>query len=337
MTAQQKVMIDSAIDKAAEEENFQGVISLREEGEVLYEKAFGLRDISNGLPHRTDTAFGLASGTKSFTAAAVATLIDRGKLQFDTRIKDIFGKRFTFIDPKATMEDLLGHTSGIYDYYDEEIITDFDNFSVALPWYRLETPTDYLPLFENHPPKFQRGERFSYSNGGYVMLGLIIEEVSGMLYRHYMNSYVLKPAKMASSGFFAFNDLPANTALGYMQREGRLVSNIYQLPLRGGGDGGMYSTAEDVARFWEALLKGTLLRRETTARLLSPQPLKENYACGFYLPGPREEGYVKMSGCDVGVGFVSRCDRRRDNILTVISNRTGGTGAVYSRVRKLID
>ena len=319
--------IQSKINGKAVEHGFQGVVRIEDRGEILFEKAYGLRDISNSLPNLCDTAFGLASGTKSFTAAGIAVLIDRGAIAFDTTVKEIFGREFSFVSPEATVEQLLRHTSGIYDYYDEELITDFDNFRVEIPWNLLETPGDYLPLFEGRPAKFTPGERFSYSNGGYVFLGIIIEEITGKTYRDYMKQAVLEPADMKNSGFFAFNDLPPNTALGYIDDKGRLKSNIYALPIRGGGDGGMYASAADISRFWRAMAEGKIVSEKVLARLISPtfhNGGKRNYGCGFYLSEDEPEKVFFMEGGDGGVGFYSRYDRRRDNMQTVISNRTEG-------------
>jgi CubicO group peptidase (beta-lactamase class C family) len=169
------------IEQLASETKFSGVISIFRDASTLYTKAYGYRDIKNHLPNTTNTAFGIASGTKFFTALGIGVLIDQGLLSLDTTIGKIAQEYAGFIDQQATIQQLLTHTSGIYDYYDEEIETDFENFFVEIPWYKLETPSDYYPLFKGHVPKFRPGERYSYSNGGFVLLGMLIEKLTGSL------------------------------------------------------------------------------------------------------------------------------------------------------------
>ena len=229
--------LEHRLEKKASETAFSGVISVFKDDSTVFNKAFGYRDIKNKLPNTTATRFGIASGTKIFTALGIGVLVDQGLISLGTTVGEIDQAYSGFIDEQATIAHLLTHTSGIYDYYDEEIEQDFEHFSVEIPWYELETPSEYYPLFKNQPMKFSPGERFSYSNGGYVFLGMIIEKLTGMLYRDFIHKHVLKAAGMHHSGFYAFNDLPENTACGYF--EDRRRTNIYQLPLRGGGDGGM--------------------------------------------------------------------------------------------------
>ena len=262
---------------------FSGVISIFRDGSTLFNQAFGYRDIKNQLPNTTGTIFGIASGTKIFTALGIGVLIDQGRLSLDTAVGEIDASYTGFIDGRATIRQLLTHTSGIYDYYDEEIEQDFDHFSVAIPWSELETPADYYPLLEGQVMKFQPGERYSYSNGGYVFLGMLIEKLTGMLYRDFIREHVLQVANMHRSGFYAFNDLPENTANGYL--EDRRTTNIYQLPPRGGGDGGMYTTTEDLRAFWYSLFSNRILSEELTTTYLSTHCTFSDtagYGCGVF-------------------------------------------------------
>ena len=197
--------IKEKIISKAEEDNFSGVISIFKGNTEIINKAFGLKDSMNKLPNTQDTKFGIASGTKLFTALGIGKLIEQGKIKLHTKIKEIDRDFCTFVDEDATIQNLLTHTSGIYDYYDEEKNTDFDNFYVNIPWYLLETPSDYLPLFKNQKPKFKPNERFSYSNGGFVFLGILIEKLTGETYRDYIHKSVLLPAHMENSGFYAYN------------------------------------------------------------------------------------------------------------------------------------
>jgi CubicO group peptidase (beta-lactamase class C family) len=122
--------LNVALERAASETEFSGVVSVFRGASTIYNKAYGYRDIKNRLPNTTSTIFGIASGTKIFTALGIGVLVDQGVISLDTTIGEIDGGYSGFVDPQATVQQLLTHTSGIYDYYDEEIEHDYDAFSV---------------------------------------------------------------------------------------------------------------------------------------------------------------------------------------------------------------
>jgi CubicO group peptidase (beta-lactamase class C family) len=321
----------SNIERAALEKEFSGVISIFRDASTVFSKGFGYRDVKNKLPNTIRTIFGIASGTKAFTALGIGTLIDQGLISLDTTIGEIDPEYTGFVDEHATIQHLLTHTSGIYDYYDEEIEQDYERFSVEIPWCELETPTDYYPLFKGKTMKFRPGERYSYSNGGYVFLGMLIEKLTGMLYRDYIREQVLQAAHMHHSGFYAFNDLPENTANGYL--EDRRTTNIYQLPLRGGGDGGMYTTTDDLRAFWNSLFSYRILSEELTRIYLNTHWVFndiDGYGCGIY---KRLDGRMySIMGGDAGVGFCSRHLWRERLTLNILSNITNGENSVSDAV-----
>ncbi len=320
-------LIESVREKAVET-GFSGVVSVFRGDTTLYQEAFGYADIVEKRKNRVDTRFGIASGTKLFTALGIGALIDAGTLSPETTVREIFGADLSFIASRATVGQLLSHTSGMYDYFDEEADIDFDTYSPEIPWYRLETPSDYLPLFEGKQPKFAPGERFSYSNGGFVLLGVIIERISGKLYRDYVGEKVFLPAGMTDSGFFAFNQLPENTAYGYHHnREGTLETNIYHLPIRGGGDGGAYTTLGDVQKLWREMFAYRILPKEIIDLFITPHAAMNeglDYGYGIYLPKTRKEKMLFFVGGDTGVGFDSRYLPGRETGFTVISNYSDG-------------
>jgi CubicO group peptidase (beta-lactamase class C family) len=311
------------IEQAALETEFSGVISVFRDTSTVFSKAFGYRDVKNKLPNTTRTLFGIASGTKVFTALGMGVLIDQGLISLDTPVGEIDPAYTGFVDERATIQHLLTHTSGIYDYYDEEIEQDYDNFSVEIPWCELETPSDYYPLFKGRTMKFRPGERYSYSNGGYVFLGILIERLTGRLYRDFIREHVLQAANMQSSGFYAFNDLPENTANGYL--EDRRTTNIYQLPLRGGGDGGMYTTTEDLRAFWDSLFSHRILSQELTESYLATHSTFNDdagYGCGIYKR--LDDSMFAIVGGDAGVGFDSRYVVQESVTINILSNVTNG-------------
>jgi CubicO group peptidase (beta-lactamase class C family) len=313
----------SRIEQAATENEFSGVVSIFRGASTVFSKAFGTRDVKNRLPNTTGTVFGIASGTKVFTALGIGVLVDRGLLSLGTTVGEIDPAYRGFVDEQATILQLLSHTSGIYDYYDEEIEQDYDHFSVEIPWSELETPSDYYPLFEGKPIKFRPGERYSYSNGGYVFLGMLIEKLTGRLYRDFVREHVLQAAGMHRSGFYAFDDLPENTANGYL--EDRRTTNIYQLPPRGGGDGGMYTTTDDLRAFWDGLFSNRILSKALTDTYLSTQWAfddRDGYGCGLYKR--LDDSMVWIEGGDAGVGFQSRYLVQEKLTINIFSNVTNG-------------
>ncbi len=325
--------LENEIKEFAIKNEFWGNISVIKNGETIIEQSHGFRDLTNKLPMKPDTSQGLASGTKSFTSVAIGVLVDQGKLELETTMKEIFGEDHSFIDSDATIHHLLCHTSGVFDYFDEETIEDFENFQVEIPWCLLETPSDYLPLFLDKPKKFNVGEKFSYSNGGYILLGIIIEKISKIKFRDFVQKHVLEPAGMENSGFFAFNDLPENTALGYIEQDGKMKSNIYNLPIRGGSDGGMYSTGSDIAKFWNALFANKIISEKLMKLFTKPQSRYEDWSCGYsygyYLFGDNPGDSLNMVGCDSGVGFCSKYIIEDKIVISVLSNKSEGDAAVY--------
>ena len=317
----------ASLEQVALEIEFSGVISVFSDASTVFNKAFGYRDIKNKLPNTTSTMFGIASGTKVFTASGIGMLVDQGVISMGTTIKEIDQAYRGFVDEQATILHLLTHTPGIYDYYDEEIEQDYDHFSVEIPWYELETPSDYYPLFQGKTMKYRAGERYAYSNGGYVFLGLLIETLTGMLYRDFIREHVLQAAGMRRSGFYAFNDLPENTANGYL--EDRRTTNIYQLPLRGGGDGGMYTTTGDLCAFWDSLFANRVLSKELTDTFLRTHWIfddTDGYGCGIYKR--LDDSMFSIVGGDAGVGFDSRHLPREKLTINVLSNITNGENSI---------
>jgi CubicO group peptidase (beta-lactamase class C family) len=183
--------------------------------------------------------------------------------------------------------------------------------------------------------KCRPGERYSYSNGGYVFLGMLIEKLTGRLYRDFIQEHVLKAARMRRSGFYAFNDLPENTANGYLEDRSR--TNIYQLPLRGGGDGGMYTTTDDLRAFWDSLFSYRILSEGLTKTYLSMQVRIDDtwgYGCGIYRQ--LDESVFSIAGGDAGVGFSSRHLLPEKLTVNVLSNITNEAGAMRDAILRFI-
>jgi CubicO group peptidase (beta-lactamase class C family) len=156
---------------------------------------------------------------------------------------------------------------------------------------------------------------------------MLIEKLTGMLYRNFVHKNVLKAAGMHNSGFFAFNDLPENTANGYL--EDRMTTNIYHLPLRGGGDGGMYTTTDDLRSFWNSLFSNRILSAELTEIYLNTHWSFndiDGYGCGIFKR--LDDSMFSIEGGDAGVGFDSRYLVQAKLITNILSNITNGENAI---------
>lgn len=331
--------LNSSIDAHA----FSGVISVRQQGRVLYERAAGYADRSNKVENTLETRFGIASGTKFLTALAIGKLIAAQKLSFSTKLKDCLALNFPRYSPEITIRHLLTHTSGIPDYYDEEKITDFDDFTLSLPWYELNGPRDYLAVFPDEAMKFPPGTRFSYSNGGYILLGVMIEEVTGLKYQEYVEQAIFKAIGMNRSGYFALNQLPEKTALGYIEEAGGWRTNIYNLPIVGASDGGAFTTVEDLATLWKAFWGYEILPKELVEIYAKPYVKAEMegeqtyYGHGLWLSeaaGRKWEVYI--TGCDAGISVKSSVMRDDDLQITVISNTTHGAWPILRDLDRVL-
>jgi CubicO group peptidase (beta-lactamase class C family) len=329
------------IARRSEETGFSGAVGIYRGGTPVLEFASGLADRSNAIPNTPATRFGIASATKGITALAILRLIYAGLTSFTATVHEILHDRPGWIDSRATLEDLLAHRSGVYDYYDEEIIEDFDNFTVSIPWFQLEKPADYLPLFAGQKPKFTPGERFSYSNGGYVLLAYIAELVSGRPFPDLVRDEVLAGASASRSGFFRFDSLPEGCASGYIDDGvGGWRTNIYQLPVIGSGDGGMFATVSDIDAVWRGFFEDRIVGRSVRDRALrtvSRVNAAFDYGLGFYLDRrfSRDGEQIRacaLVGSDAGVGFESVFLPESGLSATMVSNTTDGHFAVHSLI-----
>lgn len=302
-----------------------GVVSARS-GDSSYAEAFGYRERANHIKNQISTRFGIASATKGFTAVGVAGLIEQGQIGFDTLVKPILGDRLENLHADITIRHLLGHSSGVGDYLDEDSVGNINDVVLAIPVQNLLSPGDYVPLLEKIERKFPPGERFSYSNSGFIILAMIIELVSNQSYQDFIEKQVFKRAGMNRSGFFRSDCLPDDTATGYIPDGDSWRSNVFNLPIKGSGDGGAYSTIEDVQNFWRALKGGHLLNEQLVSELLKPRQYCEkdklSYGYGFWIDA--NAGQALLEGYDAGVSFRSITGLNDDNGYTVISNTSSG-------------
>ena len=173
--------------------DFSGCVLVTKNEKILFEGSFGQSELANKIPNIIDTRFATASAGKVFVAVAILQLIEAGKLSFDSTIEQILDFDLKNIDPDITVKQLLTHTSGIPDYFDESVMEDYDELWRDYPNYKIRTSADLIPLFIDKPMLYPRGGKFQYNNTGYVVLGLIIEAVTGLSFDEYLNFVCTMP------------------------------------------------------------------------------------------------------------------------------------------------
>jgi len=302
---------------------FSGVFTVSGEQGVIFEKCCGYRNRSENLLNNRDTAFGIASGTKLFTGLAVCKLIEDKKLSLDDKLCSVLSYDLGQIDKSITIFHLLTHTSGIGDYIDEETENSveqmrdlYSRYPVYL-WERLEY---YLPMITPLPPKFKPGERFGYSNAGFVLLGLAVEAVSGISYQQFVIDNIIKPLKLTHTGFYRMDSLPENTALGYMEN-GR--TNIFNMPIIGGSDGGLFTCSGDLGRLWHAIFSNEVLPENMLSVFLKQHVIRnefKSYGLGVYQYNRSNNLAYYAVGGDFGVDFFTAYFPKQKIVASALGN-----------------
>ncbi len=258
---------------------FSGAVLIRRGRTDIFRRAYSFANRTWNVKNTTETRFRIASVGKLFTAAGVMQLIEAGKLSLDTRVVELLGLEETCIPAEVTIRHLLTMTSGIADWINEEA----ENFDALWAQFCREHPlsllrgnADYLPIFSRLEPYGPLGEKFRYSNAGFVLLGLSIEKVGGLSYFDYMRRNIFARAGMSQTDFIDLDDVRPNVAEGYVAIMENGVrtgwrKNIYATTAGGAGDGGETSTLDDMARFLRKLREGKLFSRELVTTMLTPK------------------------------------------------------------------
>jgi CubicO group peptidase (beta-lactamase class C family) len=328
------------LDAIAAETAFSGVIRVGRADEIEVARAYGLAHRGYEIPNTLDTRFATASGAKGFTALTVVSLIEDGVLDLATTARSVLGEDLPLIDDDVTVEHLLSHRSGIGDYFDEDLEQELTDYLLPVPVHELATTEQYLAVLDGHPRKFTPGERFSYCNGGYVVLALIAERTSGVAFHELVRRRVCEPAGMDDTAFLRSDELPGRTAVGYLEIDG-LKTNVLHLPVRGTGDGGIYTTLADMSAFWDSLFAGRIVSKEWVAEMVRPrsdlphETLPRRYGLGFWLHPTTDT--VFLEGSDAGVSFRSVHDPRSSLTYTVISNTSEGAWPLGRHLRDRLD
>jgi CubicO group peptidase (beta-lactamase class C family) len=264
------------LDEDAAADRFSGVALLARNGKTVFAQAYGLADREKKTPNTLKTRFRIGSMNKMFTAVATLQLVQDGKLD----LKAPLGKYLTDypnkeVASKVTIEQLLTHMGGTGDIFGPE----FDQKRLAL-----KTLQDYVTLYGNRAPEYEPGSRWQYSNYGFLLLGVLIEKISGQSYYDYVRDHIYKPAGMTGSGSEPEQVAVSDRSVGYTRfNASGLRPNTDTLPYRGSSAGGGYSTVEDLLRFAIALQSHKLLNAQYTDMLTAGKvdTPRGRYAFGF--------------------------------------------------------
>lgn len=307
--------IDGYLARLAEEDRFSGAVLVGADGDIAFERAYGLASREFAAPNGVQTRFDIGSITKDFTRVAVAQLIAEGRLGLDDKLGEHLPD---YPNPEArakvTVRQLFEHSSGIGDYFTEEWR--------RTPMGALREHQDYIAIWGPKPLEFEPGTDRSYSNFGFTLLGAIIEKVSGQPYFEYVAEKIFAPAGMEDSGFFAVDQPIPNVAVGYTkrgsERTGELRKNIYLEPAVGGPWGKTYSTARDLWRFWQALSHHRLTPSAYTRWVLldGPPPVAGAAATATATANPVTE--VGLGGG--GPGLSAELVASDGHVLIVLAN-----------------
>jgi CubicO group peptidase (beta-lactamase class C family) len=329
--------LEEAVDRVTAATGFSGVVRVDSPGRGEFAKAYGAAHRGHDIPNTVDTRFGIASGTKTLTALSIVSLIEDGLLDFETTARSVLGDDLPLIDDDVTVAHLLAHRSGIGDYFDEDVVESMTDYVLPVPVHRLTTTPDYFAVLDGHPQKSAPGNRFAYNNSGFVVLALIAERAGGMPFPELVRTRVCEPAGMRDTEFLRSDEPRDRVALGYLDGVG-LRTNVLHLPVRGSGDGGVYTTAADVHALWSALFAGRVVPLDRLAEMVRPHSdvpsESRRYGLGFWLH-PTGDAVI-LEGSDAGVSFWTVHDEATGVTHTVLSNTTAGAWPVARRLDELL-
>jgi CubicO group peptidase (beta-lactamase class C family) len=339
MTAGDHTSLDLRVevDLVAAETSFSGVVRVDREGRETMAAAYGFADRASGVPNQVDTVFGVASGAKAFTALTIMSLVESGDLALATTVRSVLGPDLPLIDRRVTVEHLLGHRSGIGDYLDEHAGLPIDAYLMTRPLRELDDVERYLPMLDHQPQVHEPDERFEYNNSGYAVLAVIAQRVGGIPFPELVEARVCRPAGLEATAFLRSDELPPGVAVGYLHAEG-LRTNVLHLPVRGSGDGGIFTTGADVHQLWDALFAHGIVSKATVEAMVRPRSTPADgsfrYGLGFWLHPSRDVALIE--GHDAGVSFRSVRDPANGLTHTVLSNTSEGAWPMTRRLGELL-
>ena len=340
--AQAAAELEAYVQKLADADAFSGVVLVAKDGQPLLLKAWGEANKDFGAANKVDTKFNLGSMNKMFTAVATLQLVERGKLSLEDSLSKFLPDFPTReAAEKIRIKHLLTHTSGLGSYFNDK----FRDSSRA----RWRTVDQMMELAKDEKPEFEPGEKWAYSNTGFLVLGKVIEKVTGQNYFDYVRENIYRPAGMTGTDCYELDRVNPNLAVGYEGEFGKngttWKNNVFEHVIRGGPAGGGYSTAEDLLRFDRALRGGKLLGRQYVGMLLSPKPELKSPDYGFGFQVRTTEDGTRVAGHGGGFPGISSNldmflngddDKSPQWTTVVLCNYGGAAPPVAEKARELL-
>lgn len=319
--------VHAGLEALARDREFSGIALVTQGDQVLLESCHGPADRAAGTPVTPATRFGLASMCKMFTALAALDAVRRGELALHRPVVDLLpaSRRPSTLFAEVTVHHLLTHTSGIGDYAEEDpampgYLADYASLWHDLPSHRMERVDDFLPLYRDLPPAAPPGAGFHYCNSGYLLVGAVVEEVTGQEFNALVTERVLGPAGMADSGYFRLDAPEPDLATGYYRTGDGWRSNVFSIPVVGGPDGGAFATARDIDRCLRGIASGALVGPELRDLMLTPHvPAYDDVAMGHGV-FVRPDGSFGHGGGDPGVETLARHFPESDTSVVLLCN-----------------
>jgi len=329
--------LDKLMSTYAEYGKFNGSVLVAEKGKVIYKKGFGLANIEWNAPNQPDTKFRLGSITKQFTAMAIMQLVEKGKLKLDVPISTYLPDYPKKSGDIITIHHLLTHSSGIPE------VTEFPGFGRDVSRNTF-SPAELVKLFADSTLQFKPGEKFAYSNSGYMLLGYIIEKVTGKSYEQVLQENIFTPLKMNNTGYDHPRALLKNRASGYDQNGRLFVNTGYidtSVPYAAGA---LYSTVEDLYLWDQALYANQLLRKENMNLLFTKHISSGgnyHYGYGWGLGainlGNTSESIETVGHSGAINGFITQLTRiPSDKSFIVLLNNTGSAAPLGEMITSIM-
>ena len=304
--------MDTVVRADADKGEFMGVVLVARDGEILFDKGYGSANLEWKIANDGDTKFRLGSISKQFTAAAILLLQERGKVSLDAPIKSYLPDAPAAWD-KVTVRNLLTHSAGIPNF------TSFDDYGKQKTL--AATTASLTARFRDKPLDFQPGEKFAYSNSGYILLTAIVEKASGQPYAAFVADNIFKPMGMADSGYDSHATVIARRAAGYSRSPAGTVNADYIDMSIPQGAGALYSTAHDLHKWQRGLFGGKLLKPDSLKAYLTP--FKSNYALGVTVVARDGATTVSHGGGIEGFNTWLGYDPDRKLTVVVLANLNG--------------
>lgn len=323
-------LLDRYMKAQASVHDFTGTVLVAKKGQVIYRQALGSANREWGVPNTVDTRFWIGSLTKQFTAAAILQLVDQGKLHVEDKLSKYFPGY-----PKGdsiTLHMLLNHTSGIYNMIQDPRFTEIN------PNTRVEELADTVLIntFRNKPFDFSPGTFWRYSNSGYVLLGYIIEKVSGQSYRDYLYKNVLPKAGLKNTDLFHYDTIIPKRAYGYSRTPaGWQNSRLINVSIAFSA-GGLFSTAEDLFRWSEALNSGKVISKESLARMNRPNRVDHGAGYGVFVEKIFNRQAILHSGALLGFSSIMIRYPEDEISIIILTNRETNLDFIHKGLAAIV-